>query len=84
MTAINEISATTATDARLKLKALADGYHARGYFTGMTAQQIRDEIDSLNRDTKDADKRTYNGKMTRTYNNAIIAIAEIILGSMDD
>lgn len=42
---------------------LANNYLSRGYFVNMTAEQIRSEISR-------ADKRTYNGKMTRTFNNS--------------
>jgi hypothetical protein len=58
---------------------LANDYQKRGYFTNMTSEQIKDEISKLEQETLRADKRTYNGKMTRTFNNSKIAIAKIIL-----
>ena len=58
---------------------LANDYLSRGYFTNMTAEQIKSEISRMQNETARADKRTYNGKMTRTFNNCKIAIANIIL-----
>jgi hypothetical protein len=58
---------------------LANDYQKRGWFTNMTSKQINDEIFKLEQETLGVDKRTYNGKMTRTLNNAKIAIARIIL-----
>lgn len=45
----------------------------------MTSKQIKNEIANLKQETLRADKRTYNGKMTRTFNDCKIAIANIIL-----
>ena len=61
---------------------LANNYLSRGYFTDMTAEQIKSEISKMEAETLRADKRTYNGKMTRTFNNSKIAIANIILDAM--
>jgi hypothetical protein len=58
---------------------LANEYLKRGWFTNMTSKQIKDEILELEQEISRADKRTYNGKMTRTFNNSKIAIAKIIL-----
>lgn len=58
---------------------LAKDYQKRGWFTNMTTKQISDEILKLEQETLRVDKRTYNGKMTRTFNNAKIAIAKIII-----
>ncbi|WCK57613.1 hypothetical protein PP175_26485 (plasmid) [Aneurinibacillus sp. Ricciae_BoGa-3] len=59
--------------------SLANDYQERGWFANMTSKQINDEILKLEQETLRVDKRTYNGKMTRTFNNAKIAIAKIIL-----
>lgn len=48
----------------------------------MTAEQIKFEISKLKYEILRADKRTYNGKMTQTFNNCKIAIANIILEVM--
>ena len=61
---------------------LANDYLSKGYFTNMTAEQIRYEVSKMEAETLRADKRTYNGRMTRTFNNARIAIANIILDVM--
>lgn len=45
----------------------------------MTSKEIENEILKLEQETLRADKRTYNGKMTRSFNNSKIAIAKIIL-----
>lgn len=58
---------------------LANNYQKRGWFTNMTSTQISDEILKLEQEILRVDKRTYNGKMTRVFNNAKIAIAKIIL-----
>lgn len=58
---------------------LANNYQKRGWFSNMTSNQIKDEIFKLEQETLRVDKRTYNGKMTRTFNNSKIAIAKIIL-----
>ena len=61
---------------------LANEYLSRGYFTNMTVEQIKSEISKLKSEILRADKRTYNGKMTRVFNNSKIAIANIILEAM--
>ena len=61
---------------------LANDYLSRGYFANMTAEQIKSEISKLKSEIARADKRTYNGKMTRTFNNSKITIANIILDAM--
>jgi hypothetical protein len=58
---------------------LANDYQKRGWFTNMTSEQIKDEILELEQEILRVDKRTYNGKMTRTFNKSKIAIAKIIL-----
>lgn len=58
---------------------LAKEYQNKGWFTNMSSKQIKDEILKLEQETLSVDKRTYNGKMTRTFNNSKIAIAKIIL-----
>lgn len=58
---------------------LANEYQKRGWFANMTPTQIEDEILKLERETLRVDKRTYTGKMTRTFNETKIAIAKIIL-----
>jgi len=61
---------------------LANDYLSKGYFADMTAEQIKAEISKMEAETSRADKRTYNGKMTRIFNNCEIAIANIILDAM--
>ena len=61
---------------------LANDYLKRGYYTNMTAEQIKSEISKMESETSKADKRTYNGRMTRIFNNCRIAIANIILEVM--
>lgn len=61
---------------------LANNYLSRGYFTNMTAEQIKSEISKMEVETLRVDKRTYNGKMTRAFNSCKIAIANIILDAM--
>lgn len=63
---------------------LANDYQKRGWFSGMTPKQIENEISKLEQETLRADKRTYNGKMTRAFNNAKISIAKIILEAMKE
>ncbi len=58
---------------------LAKDYQERGWFAGMTAEQIKNEVIKLEQETASVDKRTYNGKLTRAFNNAKIVIARIIL-----
>lgn len=58
---------------------LACDYQKRGWFANMTSKEINDEISRLEQETLSVDKRTHNGKMTRTFNSCKIAIAKIIL-----
>lgn len=60
----------------------ANDYLQKGWFKGMTEEQINKEISNMKQETFRADKRTYNGKMTRTFNNCRILIANIILEAM--
>jgi hypothetical protein len=57
----------------------ANDYQKRGWFTNMTSEQINNEILKLEQEILRVDKRTYNGKMTRTFNKSQIAIAKCIL-----
>lgn len=50
-----------------------------GYYKGMSVSGIEKEIECMKTETKQADKRTYNGKMTRTLNKCKIQIAEMII-----
>ena len=50
-----------------------------GYYNGMSCRGIEKEIQRMKNETNQADKRTYNGRMTRTFNNARIQIAEMII-----
>ena len=63
---------------------LANTYQSQGWFKGMTAGQIKDEILHLQQETAQADKRTYNGKMTRTYNDCKISIGDIIIKALQE
>lgn len=63
---------------------LASDYRKRGYYTNSTADEIQKDICNLQSEIDTADKRTYNGKMTRTFNNAKIAIAKLMLESMQE
>jgi hypothetical protein len=67
----------------MNLVEIANDYRKRGWFTNMTQKQIYKEISKLEQETLRSDKRTYNGKMTRTFNNAKIAIAKVILEAME-
>ena len=58
---------------------IANDYLKKGYYTNMTAEQIKSEISKLESEILRVDKRTYNGKMTRIFNNSRINIAKIIL-----
>lgn len=62
---------------------IANDYQNKGWFVNMTQEQINNEISKLEQETLRSDKRTYNGKMTRTFNNAKIAIAKVILEAME-
>lgn len=66
----------------MNLVEIANDYQKRGWFTDMTKEQINNEILKLEHEILKADKRTYNGKMTRTFNESNIAIAKIILEAM--
>ena len=68
----------------MNIVELAKDYQNRGWFLNMTSNQINKEIGKLNLEILRADKRTYNGKMTRTFNKSQIAIAEIILEAIDN
>ena len=63
----------------MNIVELANEYQKKGWFTDMTSAQIEDEILKLEQEIVRVDKRTYNGKMTRTFNNTKISIAKIIL-----
>ena len=62
---------------------LANEYRKKGYYTTSTKADVRADILKLRAEIEQADKRTYNGKMTRTFNNARIAIANIILADLE-
>ena len=64
-------------------KQLADDYRNRGYWSNSTAKEIKADVSKLKYEIKTADKRTYNGKITKAFNNAKIAIAEIILEQIE-
>lgn len=63
----------------MNITELAKSYQKEGWFKNMTSKQINDEIVRLEQEILRADKRTYNGKMTRTFNNVQISIAKLIL-----
>jgi hypothetical protein len=58
---------------------LANDYQKKGWFTNMTSEEIKNEILNLESEILRVDKRTYNGKMTRTFNKCKIEIAKVIL-----
>ena len=63
----------------MNIVELAKEHQKRGWFTDMSSEQIKVEIFRLEQEILSVDKRTYNGKMTRTFNNSKIEIAKIIL-----
>ncbi len=60
---------------------LAKDYLKKGWFVGLTADQIKQEIKDLELETLRADKRTHNGKMIKIFNDAKVDIAKIILAA---
>ena len=46
------------------------------YYNGMTGEQIRADVADKQAEIKRADKRTYNGKITKIFNTAIIQAGE--------
>jgi hypothetical protein len=61
----------------------AKDYQKRGWFTNMSVGEIHVEIAKLETEIKRADKRTYNGKITRSFNESKIIIAKLILKAHD-
>lgn len=65
------------------ISSRANHYKKQGYFAGMSAEQIKGEINELQQEIKTADKRTYNGKMQKIWNECKINIGEIMIKSMN-
>jgi len=53
------------------------------YYEKMTAEHIRADIARKQDEIQRADKRTHNGKMVRTFNNAIMAQAKLLLAEIE-
>jgi hypothetical protein len=56
----------------------------KGYYTGQTIPQIKVEISRLENEIKRADKRTYNGKMTKIFNGARINFGLDIIAYLEE
>lgn len=67
----------------MDLSQIVAEYRKRGYYTNSTLAEIHDDIAKMQYETKIADKRTYNGRMTRIFNNARIAIAKLFIADIE-
>ena len=63
---------------------LAKDYQERGWFRGMTPDEIRKDIANMESETLRVDKRTYNGRMTKAFNSAKISIAKIVIEGLEE
>lgn len=68
----------------MDLRERANIYKQQGYWANATKNEIQSDIIKLQNEIRNADKRTYNGKMTRTFNTAKITIANIILQAINE